>query len=221
MDSYRVGMVSLALCIGALACHGGGERAANTGERVAGEGAQAAGEDEQAAGEAVDASRDEDGATAVTDDFLARVRDYDALRERLAAEVGRPDSTAGTEERKEFESALRAAIAEARSDASRGTMLSERVESHFREIVRHVLDSGAPGATLQAMIEESPGPEEVPLDVNARYPEDAMLSTVPPSLLQALPRLPEDLQYRFVGCRLLLLDAEVSIIVDYADECLW
>ena len=34
------------------------------------------------------------------------------------------------------------------------------------------------------------------------------LSTVPPNILVALPRLPDDIQYRFLGRHLILLDDE-------------
>lgn len=43
--------------------------------------------------------------------------------------------------------------------------------------------------------------------INGRYPGRLPLSTVPPNVLAALPRLPDDLQYRFVGRHLVLLDA--------------
>lgn len=161
-----------------------------------------------------------EGAETV-DDFLARVREYAALRNRLASDVGRPDRSASSEELADFRSGLRKAIGEARSDAEPGALLEPAVVSHFRELVRHVLESAAPAGTLRGMAEESPGPGDVALAVNSPYPDGAMLSTVPPSLLEILPRLPEDVQYRFVGCRLILVDAQAHLIVDYADECLW
>jgi hypothetical protein len=53
------------------------------------------------------------------------------------------------------------------------------------------------------------------LRVNAEYPVDAPLSTMPPTLLQRLPLLPEELEYRFVGPDLILRDKNANIIVDY------
>ncbi len=57
----------------------------------------------------------------------------------------------------------------------------------------------------------------MPVDVrvNAVYPVGATRSTVPPSLLLALPPLPECLHYRFVGRDLLLVDSVAQIIVDF------
>jgi hypothetical protein len=40
------------------------------------------------------------------------------------------------------------------------------------------------------------------------------LSTMPPSLLLNLPKLPEGLEYRFVGRNLILYDSKANLIVD-------
>ena len=61
---------------------------------------------------------------------------------------------------------------------------------------------------------------DVPLTVNGRYPDTVPLSTVPPQVLQNLPTLPEDLEYRFVGRRLILLDTHAHTIADYMDRAL-
>ena len=37
-------------------------------------------------------------------------------------------------------------------------------------------------------------------------------------VLQNLPTLPEDLEYRFVGDRLILLDSHAHIIADYVEK---
>ena len=38
----------------------------------------------------------------------------------------------------------------------------------------------------------------VKLVVNGRYPDDVPVSTMPPQVLAALPKLPEELEYRFI-----------------------
>jgi hypothetical protein len=59
---------------------------------------------------------------------------------------------------------------------------------------------------------ESPAP--IKLTINGSYPDKAPLSTVPPSLLMALPVLPEGVEYRFVGHTLILRDTKANIVVD-------
>jgi hypothetical protein len=60
----------------------------------------------------------------------------------------------------------------------------------------------------------------VKLSVNGRYPDEVPLSTVPPQLLAGLPKLPEELEFRFVGHRLILLDVGAHIVADYIDRAL-
>ena len=55
----------------------------------------------------------------------------------------------------------------------------------------------------------------VKVAVNGRYPDAMPMSTMPPDMLAALPTLPEDLEYRFVGNRLMLLDVQSHLIIDF------
>lgn len=55
------------------------------------------------------------------------------------------------------------------------------------------------------------------VEVNAVYPASAPLSSVPPKLLAALPKLPDGIDYRFCGQSLLLLDTESNLIIDYIE----
>jgi hypothetical protein len=67
-------------------------------------------------------------------------------------------------------------------------------------------------------MDENPGP--IRLAVNGRYPDSVPLATMPPQVLAQLPRLPDDLEYRFIASRLILLDVHAHIIVDYIDDAL-
>ncbi len=51
--------------------------------------------------------------------------------------------------------------------------------------------------------------------MNAVYPERAALATVPALILTNLPRLPDGLEYRFMGRELILRDREANVIVDF------
>jgi hypothetical protein len=54
----------------------------------------------------------------------------------------------------------------------------------------------------------------VQVAVNGTY-TDAPVATTPPSFLQKLPALPDQLSYRFVGRHLTLRDNESGLVVDY------
>jgi hypothetical protein len=70
-------------------------------------------------------------------------------------------------------------------------------------------------ATKDLIKDDNPG--NIAFKINEPYPEKQPLSTVPPNVLKALPPLPEgeDLEYRFIGKHVILLDGRASIIVDY------
>jgi hypothetical protein len=51
--------------------------------------------------------------------------------------------------------------------------------------------------------------------IHLRFPGAAQMATMPPSLLAALPPLPEALEYRVVGNALVLRDAAAGLIIDF------
>jgi hypothetical protein len=60
----------------------------------------------------------------------------------------------------------------------------------------------------------------VKLVPNTPYPDGVPLSTMPPAILGVLPKLPPEVDYRFVGRHLILRDVAANIIVDYVWEAL-
>jgi len=81
---------------------------------------------------------------------------------------------------------------------------------------------GPEGAALKASImDENPvDPVQLKVAVNARYPDTVPLTTIPPEVLQTLPKLTEDLEYRFVGDWLILLDTHAHVIADFIPDAL-
>ena len=63
-------------------------------------------------------------------------------------------------------------------------------------------------------------PGALKLTVNSRYPDSVPLTTVPPQLLQTMPKLTEDLEYRFIGDWLILLDVHAHVIADFIEDVL-
>jgi len=79
--------------------------------------------------------------------------------------------------------------------------------------------SGPAGKTIKASImDENPGVPK--LVINERYPSSVPLSTMPPEILEPLPELKGELEYRFIGRRLILLDTEADIILDFTGNVL-
>ena len=94
----------------------------------------------------------------------------------------------------------------------------------LQKVLRGAL-KGSRGPDLRASIKEgnpryekAPGEVVPAVEVNATYPANAPLSTVPPTLLLRMPQLPPDIEYRFVGTTLILRDRESNLIIDYMKE---
>jgi len=50
--------------------------------------------------------------------------------------------------------------------------------------------------------------------INRAYPTGKPRASVPAGILALLPTLPDDLQYRFVGRALILIDTRTNLILD-------
>ena len=68
------------------------------------------------------------------------------------------------------------------------------------------LPAADPGERVQrrrrqaaAGVDSGRKPDRPPVRINGPYPDAIPLSTMPPQMLSALPKLPEELEYRFVG----------------------
>jgi hypothetical protein len=150
-----------------------------------------------------------------TAEFLRRVEDYDALRARL--EVGLPPLvvTKDADEIESFEHRLAERLRHARGKR-RGQLFTPTMEGQLKRMLAARADPG----TIAALMDDGPG--EFDVDVNDTYKKKYALATMPVNLLLALPDLPKDLEYRFVGRHLILRDARANMIIDeipYAIRC--
>ena len=147
-------------------------------------------------------------------DFSARVSTYAELRTEL--EKGLPALTVDEPARvQKTVRALAARIRVARADAKRGDIFTPTISRAFQKALLQTDDS-----TWADIVDDNPGEFSKP--INASYPENKPFSTVPPNILTVLPRLPDDVEYHFLGRHLILLDTRASVIVDwipYAIQC--
>lgn len=58
-------------------------------------------------------------------------------------------------------------------------------------------------------------PSGPPPGINMAFPATKALPTVPPLLLARLPKLPDNLQYRFYDRHVVILDGDVQTVADY------
>ena len=141
-------------------------------------------------------------------DFSARIEEY--LNLRHALEQGLPPLTV-TDHPAEIlhaELALATRLQAARAGARQGDIFTREIRADFRRVLLLETDSW----TRAAIMDENPG--AFSSRINRTYPKERSVSTVPANILAALPRLPDDIQYRFLGPHLVLHDTRANIILD-------
>lgn len=152
----------------------------------------------------------------IAPDFSARIWQYSELRSELEKGVPGLRVTEDPREIRRAQRALAKRIRVARDGARQGDIFTAAISVEFREVLRLEMDAD----TWAAIMDDNPG--EFSNRINGTYPGKRPLSTVPPNILARLPRLPEDVQYRFVGPHLILLDTRANLILDripYAIRC--
>ena len=145
-------------------------------------------------------------------DFDARVKAYEALRNKNDGGAARQTQTTEPEKLEAQRKALTANMQQARAGAKPGDIFTPDIQPFFKRLLKPAL-KGADGAeNTKTVKEEKP---VVELKVNTVYPPSQPLTTMPPDILLQLPKLPKELEYRFVQKHLILLDTKSSLIVDY------
>ena len=161
------------------------------------------------------------GETALQE-FNDDVADYLRLRQRAEAAVPDLSVTNDPGSLTHTVSELSDRIRKARPGARRGDVFSPGVTREFRSRISGAIrDARTTPADLLAAIREdtSAGRTKHGLAVNGTYKWAAGWS-MPPEILQALPELPDPLEYRFVNRDLLLVDVDADLIVDILPEAI-
>jgi hypothetical protein len=148
-------------------------------------------------------------------DFQSRISSYLELRKK--ADDGAP-ALKRTDDGGDIRAAQRdlaERIRAARSGAKQGAIFSPPIARHFRRLLRPELKDGD---TVDAIRDDNPG--AVRFAISGPYPDGEPLSTVPANVLAALPELPPQVEYRFVGKHLILRDTGANIVLDYIPNVL-
>jgi len=145
--------------------------------------------------------------------FLDRVNQYVTLHQKLENTLPKLSKESTPQQVDSHQRAFGKLLQDARKDAKQGDIFTPESQAVIKKLITKVF-SGPDGPSLKASVmDENPG---VPnLQVNARYPDEIPVSTIPPQLLEGLPKLPEEMEYRFVGNDLILMDTHAHIISDF------
>jgi hypothetical protein len=154
---------------------------------------------------------------AAIQDFLKRVDAYVALHKKLESTLPKLPEQTTPKQIDTHQRALAALIQAERTHAKPGDLLTPAMQQRIRGLLQPVF-SGAAGRQIKGEIVDKEYKGDVDLTVNGRYPDEVPISTVPPQVLLALPKLPGELEYRFIQNSLILFDPHAHIIVDYMNR---
>jgi hypothetical protein len=150
------------------------------------------------------------------DEFARRVDAYVALHSQLEQlvppEIVTPDLDALFAPRRAMNREMRLA----RRQARQGDIFTPALETYFRTVIAETLQRERI-VDLLAIIEDE-NTVRTPARVNGDYPAGRSVPAVPPCLLEALPTLPREVRYSFVGQDLILWDLHAGLIVDYVRQ---
>lgn len=150
--------------------------------------------------------------------LMERVKEYITLHEKLVGTLPKLSKDSTPQEIDKHQRALGRLIRQARASAKQGDIFSPESRAVIRRLLIRVFSGPEGRQRIASIMDENPGP--LKLAVNGRYPDSVPLSTMPPQVLEGLPNLPDQLQFRFVGRRLILLDEAAHIIADYIENAL-
>lgn len=148
---------------------------------------------------------------AVLADFNKRITAYLDLHKKDTAELPPIERTNDPAQIASRETALGDAIRAGRPGAGPGDILTPEVARVFRRIIKNDFRQ-RPLRGQKVMRDDIP---HFRPKVNQTYPSAWPLATFPATLLAALPKLPDGLEYRLLNDALILRDAEANIIVDF------
>jgi len=151
-------------------------------------------------------------------DFQVRVKEYAALHQKVDRTLPPHAKDTDSQAREAHRQALQRLLERARAGAKRGDIFTDSIRPYFRRQLARALE-GPDGQSVRNSIKDE-DTRGVRLAINGRYPESLPVSSVPPQVLLLLPRLPEELQYRFVDDQLVLMDVHANIVVDFIEKAI-
>jgi hypothetical protein len=151
-------------------------------------------------------------------EFQKRVKDYMDLHQKAASGLPGPNKDASPAEVVAAQRQIEARIVPMRKGAKPGDIFVPEMQTFVRSYLAQLF-KGPDGAKLKGVVMDE-NPVDVKYGINSRYPDSVPLSTMPAQVLKALPKLPDGLEYRFIGRDLILFDVRAHIVVDFIPKVL-
>ena len=142
--------------------------------------------------------------------FQDRVNAYVKLHDDVANKLPKLNETSDPAKLHSREVALGQALQQARAGVKPGVLFGSDFGPFLRKLIRDDWRRRS-RADRRSMMEEVP---RDPVRINELYPTTHPLATFPAKLLEVMPPLPEDLEYRFYGRHLIIRDIDANLVVD-------
>ena len=147
-----------------------------------------------------------------------RLQAYFDLHKRIEDQLPKLKDEASPEEIDKIQRQFEQQMREARKTARQGDIFTPEAQAVIKRLLVAVFE-GEEGKALKATVLDE-NPVGMKLTVNMRYPDTVPVSTMPPEVLQTLPKLAEDMEYRFIGRHLIILDAHAHVVADFIPDAI-
>jgi chorismate mutase len=157
--------------------------------------------------------------SAILADFSHRVAEYVKLRKQADAGMPVLKQTNSPHEIAERERLVAERIRDARGNAKQGDVFTPQIAGVFRHLMSSSFKSDE-GKQIHQSLRHAEPVKDVSVRVNQAYPEAVPLQSMPPTLLQNLPELPKDLDYRIIDHDLILRDVQANLVIDIIPDAI-
>ena len=147
-----------------------------------------------------------------------RLKAYVEVHKKIEGELPKLSDSATPEQIDQYQRAFEKRLRAARASAKQGDIFTPAAQPVIRRLLAAVFDGPDGKQLLASVLDENPA--GMKLTMNMRYPDSVPVSTMPPEVLQTLPKLQEDMEYRFIGRHLILLDAHSHVVADFIPDAI-
>ena len=153
-------------------------------------------------------------------EFNKRTSEYASLQKKLNASITpKLPEKATPEQIDKHQQSMAALIRKERKNAKPGDFFTPAMVALVRRASGATVAGSDGMKNKETIMDENPG--TLPnVSVNDKYPEDVPVTSMPPELLETLPKLPDGQEYRFLGRRLVLVDTCCQLVIDITPNVL-
>jgi hypothetical protein len=151
-------------------------------------------------------------------EFKKRVDRYEDVSGKLEKEVYPPTSELDANTIHARQKELASRIIKALPEWKQGAIFTPEASALFKRRIAEVVN-GPDGANIKgAIFDDAPG--DMAVRVFTEYPAGVPIATLPAQMLKLFPVLPKELEYRFLGPNLILMDIAAFLIVDVIPDAI-